>query len=184
FGVLPADADVAATDPSILDQPARDILGGVDGDGETNALRGQNHHRIHADDFAARVDERPAGVARIQCRVRLDDVVHQPAGIGTERPPKGADHSGSDRAFETVRIANGDGELADADVLRFTQARGGEVGRVNAEDGEVGVRILANQLRVGPSAIAEDHFDSVGAVNDVAVGQNKSVGTDDEARTA
>src|SRR5439155_24280869 len=112
------------------------------------------------------------------------DVVHQPAGIGAERPPKGADHSGRDRAFETVRIANGDGELADADVLRFTQARGGEVGRVDAEDGEVGVRILANQLSVGPAAIAEDHFDSVGAVNDVAVGQNKSVRADDEARTA
>src|SRR5438445_2969191 len=146
-GGLPAYADVAATNPAVLDQPARDILGRIDSDGETDALRGQNHRRVHAHDFPARIDELPAGVARVQGRVGLDDDVDEPAGIGTERPAERADHARSHRAFEAVRIANGDGELADADVLRFTQGRGGEVGRVNAQAGEVGVRVLADQVR-------------------------------------
>jgi hypothetical protein len=63
--VLAAYADEAARDLAVLDKPACDILGRVDGDGETDALRRQNDGGVDANDFAARVDQRPAGVAGI-----------------------------------------------------------------------------------------------------------------------
>src|SRR5205085_4384269 len=117
--VLPADADVAATNPTVLDQPTGDIFGRVHGDGETNPLGRQDHGRVHAYHFSARVDQRAAGIARIQRGIGLENVVHEPAGLGTERPAERADHTGGHRALEAVRVADGDSELADADALRF-----------------------------------------------------------------
>ena len=77
--ILSGNAHVRAPDPSIANQSADDELRGVRGDRETQPLRAGDDGRVDADDFAARVDERPAGIPRIQRRVGLNDVVHQPA---------------------------------------------------------------------------------------------------------
>ena len=37
----------------------------IAGNGKTNSLGGMNNRRVNADDFAARIDERPAGIAGI-----------------------------------------------------------------------------------------------------------------------
>ena len=68
FCRLPAHADVSAPDDAILDQPACDVLGRVDRDGEAETLRRQDHRRVHSDDFAAGIRERPAGITWIQRR--------------------------------------------------------------------------------------------------------------------
>ena len=113
-GRLPARADVTAPDDAVLDEPAGDVFGRVDGNGKAKPLRRQNHSGVHADDFAARIDERPAGIARIQRRVGLDDVVHEPARSGPERPAQRAHYARRHRVLEPVRIADGDGKLAHA----------------------------------------------------------------------
>ena len=67
-----------------------------------------------ADHFAARRHERTAGVAGIERRVGLDDVVHQPAGPRPQRSAQRADHAGGHRVLEAVRVADGDRDLPDA----------------------------------------------------------------------
>ena len=43
------------------------------------------HRRVDADHFAARVDQRAAGVAGIERGVGLNDVVDQPPGLRAQR---------------------------------------------------------------------------------------------------
>ena len=51
--VLAGDADEGAAELAVLDEPAGDELGGIDGCGETYALRGPDDGGIDADDAAA-----------------------------------------------------------------------------------------------------------------------------------
>ena len=60
---------------------------GVRGDRKADALRALNDRGIYADHLAARGDERPAGIARIERRVGLDHVVDQPSAARTQRAP-------------------------------------------------------------------------------------------------
>ena len=74
--VLPRHADRRTPDAAFLYQPRRDELRGVAGDGETDALRGQDDRRVDADDLARAVDQRSAAVAGVERGVCLENVVH------------------------------------------------------------------------------------------------------------
>ena len=153
-------------------------------DGEAQSLRRQNHHRVHADDFAARIDQRPAGIARIQRRVRLDEIVHEPARLRAERPAQRAHHARRHRVLEAVGIADGDGELAHAQLVGIPEAHRLQVRRVNADDRQVRVRVRADEMRIGPATVGERDFNPLRAMHDVAVRENKTVRRDDETRPA
>lgn len=86
--VLPAHSDVAAPHFAVADQAPRDKRRRIDRDGEAQALRRQNHGRVNANHFAARIHQRPAGVPRVQRRVGLNDVVDQPAERARKERPK------------------------------------------------------------------------------------------------
>src|SRR5205807_5328020 len=73
--ILTGYANVAAPDLSVPYQPSGDEPGCVARNGKADALGRANHGRVHADYFACGVNEWPAGVARIQCRVGLNNVV-------------------------------------------------------------------------------------------------------------
>ena len=111
--VLSRHADVRPPDAAVANQSADDELNGIRGDSETQTLRAGDDRRVHADDFAARVDERPAGVPRVERRVGLNDVVHQPARPRPQRSTQRADDPGGDRGREPERVADRDHELAD-----------------------------------------------------------------------
>src|SRR5258705_325417 len=67
---------------------------------------------------ACRVDQRSAGVARIERRVGLDDVVEQAPRLATHRPAQGADDPGGDGVLKSVRAADRDRDLPDAQLRR------------------------------------------------------------------
>src|SRR2546426_3419699 len=182
--VLAGQADVTARDFALFDEPAGDVFRRVDRDGKTNSLRRQDYRRVDADNFTARIDQRPAGISRVQRGVGLDDVVDKPAGARPEGASEGTDNARRHGALEAIGVADGDGELADAQSRRIAEAHWLEVGRVDANDREVGFRIVADQVRVGPAAIGEHHFNSVSPVNDVTVGENEPVRGDYETGTA
>src|SRR5689334_19868483 len=73
--------DVAATHHSVPNQLASDELCGIDRDGEAQALRWKNCGSIDPDHLAGGVNQRAAGIARIQGRVGLDDVFDQPSRL-------------------------------------------------------------------------------------------------------
>ena len=77
---LAADAQPRAPHAAVANQRDRHALGGRRRDREADALRRQDHRRVDADDVAARVDQRSAGIAGIERRVGLQHVVEQAAG--------------------------------------------------------------------------------------------------------
>ena len=74
---LTRHTDVASSDASFVDEFSRDEFRGVDRDGKTEPLGGHDHRGVDADHFASRIDERTAGVPRIQRGVGLDDIIDQ-----------------------------------------------------------------------------------------------------------
>src|SRR5258705_246087 len=79
--VLAGDADVGAADAAVANQPRRDEPGRVDANRKTEALRGANHRGVDPNHLPARRHERSTGVARIERRVGLDDVVDEAARL-------------------------------------------------------------------------------------------------------
>ena len=74
--VLDRHADPAAHDVAGLDELVLDVDGDVDRDRERQAhvaARLAEDLRVDADDFAARVEQRAAGVARVDGHVGLDE---------------------------------------------------------------------------------------------------------------
>ena len=185
---LPADADVAAADPAVANQPRRDEPRRVARDREAQALRRQNHRGVDADHFAARRDERTAGVAGVERRVGLDDVVHQPARSRAQRAAERADDAGRHRVMEAVRVADRDRDLPHPHRARIAerrprQRRAGE--RIDAD------RPRGRCRRPGrrhpprierPSGSDDGH--AAGAFDDVAVGEDEAVRREEDAGAA
>src|SRR5438876_7953182 len=103
--ILNSHADVAASDFYVTDQPAGHKFGRVARNREADALRRPNHRRIHADDFASRIHQWPARIARIQGGICLNDVIDQTTGLRMHGSAEGADYSRSHTRLETERIA-------------------------------------------------------------------------------
>ncbi len=119
---------------------------------------------VDADDAAGGVGERAAGVAGVERRVGLDDVVDDPhlsAGSRRERPAEGAHHAGGDAAGEAERIADRHHQLADAQRRGIAEPCRLEVAVLGHQHREVGERI--------PPADAEAELAAVGEVEPAAV---------------
>ena len=65
-------AQVAADDVAVLHDLRHDVARHVDGNGETDALRGLNDGGVDADHLAAGFDERAAAVAGIERKENRD----------------------------------------------------------------------------------------------------------------
>ena len=149
---------------------------------------GQNGRRIHADDSTSRIDQRAAGVAGVERGVGLDNVVDQAAGIGTEGTPECADHACRYRGLKSVGIADGDYELSDAKLLGIAKGSGGEAGFVNTRivEGtrEIASRIVSNGSCRHAAPIGQRDLDAARVMDDVAVGKNQAIGSENKSRAA
>ncbi len=175
---LTADPEPSATHATVAYERHGHPLGGGGGNGKTNALRGHDHRGIDADHLAARVDQRPARIAGIERCIGLQNVVQQAAGAGSHRAAERTDDPRRDGVGKTVRTADRNGDLPDPDVGRIGQATPGEIRRAHLQDGEVGIGIVADDLRGGAAAIRQGHLDGGGAARDMAVRDEIAVGRD------
>ena len=75
-------------------------------------------------------------------------------------------------------------ELAGPKRLRVAELDGRQIRRRDADDGDVGVAVLADEVGRALAAVGQRHVDSRGAVHDVAVGQDEAVGREHEPRAA
>ncbi len=114
-------------------------------------------------------------------RIGLDHVVDEPPRLGPQGSAHGAHHTGCHGAFEAKRVSNGDDELADAQRIGVTKARGMEPRFVDAHHGEVRVRVVPHEVRGTDPAVVEHRLHARGTVHDVAVGQHETIGCKDEA---
>ena len=116
------DADVAAADPAVANQARRDEPRRVARDREAESLRRRQDRRVDADHFAARGDERPAGIARIERRIGLNDVFDQAHRLRPQRSANRADDARRDGMMKAVRIADGHRDLPHAHVARIAES--------------------------------------------------------------
>ena len=150
---LRRDADVAAADASVAEQAAGDELRGVDTDGETYSLCGQNRRRVYAHHASYGIYQRSAGVAGVQRGVGLDYIVDQAPGIGPQRPSQGTDHTRRHSGLESIRVADCNYQLTYTKLLRVAESCGGEAGFVDTDHSEVAGRIVADCSRRHAAAI-------------------------------
>ena len=101
-----------------------------------------------------------------------------------KRASQGADDSGGHGVVEAERIADGDGNLAHGDFLRIGKTEMVQIGQVDAQDRQVGVGIIADDVGARFAAIRRLRPHLVGPVDDVAVGHHESVGRNEKARAA
>ena len=87
-------------------------LGARDGNGEPNALSVPVDSRIDTDQLALDVEQRPAGITRIDRGVGLDEVIVR-ATVGIERAVERAHYPGGDGMGQAKGVADGNHGLAD-----------------------------------------------------------------------
>ena len=122
-GLLRGDADEGAAHAAVPDQFAEHEACGIGGDREADALRAHDDGGVDADDFAARGDQRPAGIAGIERGIGLDHVVDQPAVARAQRAAERGDDAGRHGGFEAERIADGDHQLAALELFGIAERR-------------------------------------------------------------
>ena len=129
-----------------------------------------------------RVDERPPGVAGVERRVRLDDVLDHAACARLQRAAERGDDAGRDRRIEAERVADRDGDLAAPQPRTVAQARACDLNvGVDAQEREIGVGIVAERARIERPPVQGGHANRARALDDMAVGQQQSIWRNDEA---
>ena len=123
----------------------------------------------------------PPELPRVDRGVGLDGGDDAAGRLG--RAADGADDAGGDALVEAERAADGDGGLADLVVTPVARvATGMSLGRIDLDDGDVGRRVLAEDLArraLVPSAMRTSTVG--GAVDHVGGGQDQAARVVDEA---
>ena len=144
--------------------------------------------RIDADEPPARIAQRAAAVARIDRRIRLDEVlVAVRARQLDARAVRGRDHAHRRGDADLERIADGENEIADLDLRAVGHRQRGQILRVDLDHRDVHLRVRADDLRRQPPFVGklDDDFVrqfSVLEMHDVAVREDVAVGGNDHAR--
>ena len=178
----PRDAEVGTPEAPLAHQRADDLARrGVDRHREAEPDSGDGG--VDPDHAAAAVDERSARVAGIERCVGLDHVVDDPGGspgADGQRAAERGDDAGRDGAGEAVGVADRDHELPDAEALGVAELGGLGVA-VEAEDGEVGERVGADDVELRARGRRRTmRSRAVGPLDDVGRGEHEAVRRDDD----
>ena len=86
----------------------------------------------------------------------LDDILDQSPPLATHRAVQGADDSGGDRRLEPEGAAHRDEQLPHTQCIRVAQRSEGQVPRGQANQGQVGGRVVADEFvtRAGSRAVS------------------------------
>src|SRR6516165_4775410 len=173
----PAAAQFAEL-PELIDHAGHDP--GRHGKADTDRAAGRrDDQRVDADDFAIEIEQRATGIAPVDRRVGLDEVVVRPGGdVAVAR----RDDAGRHRAAQAERIADGDHPFAEPQLVGIAEFhRHQRFRRLEFQHREVGLLVDADDLRPDLAAVVEDDVDLVGVRNHVIVGHDDARGVDDEA---
>src|SRR5690606_2830949 len=181
-----ADAEADLLGPAGLDDLRDDARDGRDRDGEADAGRRaalRVDHRVHPDELALGVEQRPARVARVDRCVGLDHVANAHAAGALHRTADRADHARRQREVEAERVADGDRLLTDLELLALRDADRDEelLRRVDLEDGDVLARLEADDLRLEDLLVVEGDAEGASAFDDVEVRDDVALLVPDEA---
>ena len=172
----PAAADLAGF-LQLVGDVQRDI--DRDGEGQAHEAAGTGEDlRVDADHFALQVQQRTAGVARVDRHVGLDEGY---VALVRQATPLGTDDTGGDRVIEAERRTDGQDPFAHFQLVRIAQFQGRQVLRLDLQHRHVAARVRADQLGLVLATVGQAHQDLVGIGHDVIVGEDVAVVGDDEA---
>ena len=139
--------NIAARDLAGLLQLRRHGADGVRRDREPDADRpagGGIDRGVHPDDLAVLRKQRPAGVAVIDRRIHLDELV---VGASTDIAGDRRDDTGGDRTAEAERVTHRDHPFARFHVARLAEFDIGQLAAgIDLENGDVGPFVPAQHL--------------------------------------
>ena len=178
--ILNLDADPAARDRAVLLELLHDVLDDVAGDGEADAdaaARRREDRGVDAHHLAFGVEGRAAGIAVIDRRVDLQEVV---IGPGADVASARRDDAGGHRSAEAERVADRDHPIADARRVRGERDIG-EIGALSLQKRKVGFAVDADHLGGHRLAVGggDGHFR--GMVDDMVIGDDVAVGRNEES---
>ena len=159
------------------------IQSDLDGSGETDAGVAavvRDHRAGDANHAAAVVDQRPAGAARVDRRVGLDQVFERvPDEV---LAPQCTDDPAGHGVLQAERVADGEYDIASRQRGTLGELRGGQVAGVELDHGDVRELVHADQFRRLRLRVAGDqHADLAGAFDHVAARQDVAVRRQDDA---
>jgi hypothetical protein len=97
--------------------------------------------------------------------------------------PRRADDAHGHGLSDGERIADGQHHVAHFALAAVGKGDGRQVLGVNLDDGHVGFGVLAHDFGLEFPAVIERHFDFIGAIDDVIIGQDVAVLGHDDAGT-
>jgi len=182
--VLQRNAKPAALHPSIIAQVRDDPLCDLRCHGEPDtdvAAGGREDRGVHADHLSPHVEQRTTEIARVDRRVGLDEVI---IGAGANLPAAGRDDAGGCRAAGAKGISHGKHRLTDAAIgARSPGNRRQRTARLYLQQGDVRLRIGADDTRRNFLAIGQFDGGATGIADDVVVCHDEAARIDDEAGT-
>src|SRR5260221_3976757 len=179
---LYGDPEPPAADLAVLLQIGLDLHRDFDGDRERQshlAAPAAVELRVDAEHLARHVEKRPAGVARIDGDVGLDE---RHVGLVGQRARFGRDDARGHGVLEAERRTDRGDPLADAGFRRVPDPDRREIFRVDLDQGDVGAAVHADDLRLEFAIVGGLHRDFVRVIDDVRVRQNITVRPHHEAR--
>ena len=155
---------------------------GRNGEADAVAAAGaREDRRVDADQAPADVDERAAGIARIDGRVGLDEELI--VGDADLRARQRRDDALRDGLADAERIADGENEIADLELLGIAELdRRQRGGALQAEHGKVGALVAQHDLGLELAPVGERHLHLGHVLDDVVVRDDEPGGVDDHPR--
>jgi len=134
--------------------------------------------RVDADHAAARVEQRPARVARVHRDVGLDE---RHVGVARQRASLGADDAGGRALLEAERRADRQHVVADGELRGVAQLHHRQTAGRDAQHRDVGCGIDAEHFRLEFAAVGELHRHAARVAHHVRIGEDQAVVADDES---
>ena len=169
-----------------------DVEGTLDGDREPDSYRPtalRKDRSVDPDHFPSCIDQRPATVAWIDGRIRLDHPYIHPTRIA-RRKQIASDCTYDSGGYGRLRIseqvdvgiADGDHPLADEEICTAAQCRNRQVRSFDLEHTDIAQWVLSQECGVVVSSITGRHDDLFRTRRHVLIGNDDAIFGNDEAR--
>ena len=175
-----------------VDDLVGNVLGVIDRNGKANTRAGARvalDERVDAHQLTVVVDERAAGVARVDGGIGLNHVGVDSVTAGRAHG-RGAiqrrHNARGDRLLVAERRADRHNPLANVElggVANFDRRKLGGVGVLELDDGQVARGVVAHELGLVGGAVVHGHHVLVIAIDHVVVGEDVALGIEHHART-
>ena len=170
----------ASNDPAVSLDLFHNASNEIDRNRETYAGRAGilcQHCCIDADKLPRSIHERAARVALVDRCVGLNKVFK--CRQAEKASPCRTHDSLRDRHTQAVGVTNRKHDIADSELVRSAQRHGRQCTEIDFQEREIGLRVIADELRIGDSPVRHLHTNLCSIADNVPVCDQISLGVDD-----